>query len=147
MSDLIKGRAGAITPTGMSKDSQHRKVLKDYDRGVKRQVGIIREIDARRNGKLFVFVDVPDGQGGRRPFGQDKTPVVIVDSPLDILLRFGGLRVGQQVEIFYRGVGESGQASARLLADENAPFENAQEKPREGFTVNPSLPFEPFGFI
>lgn len=144
---MIKGRAGSITPGGVNKDKEGRKFQQDFDRNIKRQVGIIRSVDARNNGQLFVFVDIPDGKGGRRPFGQDKTPVVVVDSPLDILLRFGGLRVGQQVEIFYRGIGESGQAAARLIGDENQSFSNAQKQPSEGFTTYPSLPFEPFGII
>jgi len=143
----MKGRTGAITPFNVEMDKAHRKQNRDYDRGIKRQIGQIREIDAHKDGHLYVFVDVPDGNGGLRAFGQDKTPVVIVDSPLDILLRYGGVKVGQIVELIYRGIGESGQAAAHIIGDETQDLVNAEQVPEEGFDVASSLPFEPMGII
>lgn len=144
----MKPRTTAITPSGAHRQKEETKISRDYDRGIKRETGVIREIDTKKNGKLYVFVDVPTGRGNiLRPFGQDKTSVVIADSPIDILLRWGGVRVGQIVELFYRGIGESGQASAHIIGDENQDFVNAQDKPTEGFTAASSLPFEPMGII
>jgi hypothetical protein len=143
----MKPRTQAITPEGVARSKEQAMTSRDYDRGLKREVGRIREVDARGNGKLFLLVDIPTGRGDFRPFGQDKTPVVIADAPIDILMRWGGIRPGQLVELFYRGIGESGQAYAHIIGDENSDFLNAQEKPTEGFSVAASLPFEPMGII
>jgi hypothetical protein len=143
----MKPKTQAITPAGVQRQKQEGMTNRDYDRGIKREVGVIREVDARRNGKLYIFVDLPNGKGTLRPFGQDRTPVVIADAPIDILMRWGGVRPGQLVELFYRGIGESGQAYAHIIGDENSDFLNVQEKPSEGFSVASSLPFEPMGIF
>lgn len=137
----------SITAAGTKRQQQDSKVGRDYDRGIKRVIGVIREVDSKQNGKLYVFVDIPTVKGGLRPFGQDKTPVVITDSPLDILLRFGGIKAGQIVEVFYRGIGETGAASAHIIGDDMSTLSNAQEIPREGFSIAASLPFEPMGIF
>lgn len=143
----MKPKTQAITPAGVHRAKTEGMSHRDYDRGIKRELGVIRAVDARGNGKLFILVDIPNGKGVLRPFGQDKTPVVIADAPIDILMRWGGVRPGQIVELFYRGIGESGQAYAHIIGDENSDFVNAQEKPTEGFSVASSLPFEPMGII
>lgn len=143
----MKNRVIATTAAGMEKDRSNRESAQEYNRSLKRQIGIIRKIDARQNGRMFVLVDVPDGRGGLRPFGQDKTPVAIADAPLDILLRYGGVRPGQIVEILYRGVGEISSATAHIIGDEEQGFKNVEAVPEEGFSVASSLPFEPMGII
>lgn len=143
----MKPKTSAITPSGVHKQQQETKGNRDYDRGLKRDIGIIREIDTHRNGRLYVFVDIPTDKGTLRPFGQDKTPIVIADAPLDILMRWGGVRVGQIVELFHRGIGETGQAAAHIIGDENDEFVNARSIPDEGFIVAASLPFEPMGIL
>lgn len=142
----MRGR-NSITQAGLERDHDNRTNAQEYNRGTKRQIGIIRAIDPRKDGKLFVLVDVPDGFGGFRPFGQNKTPIIINDAPLDILLRFGGVRVGQIVEIFYRGVTEQGQVGAHIIGDEQQDFVNAGKIPEEGFSTASSLPFEPMGIV
>jgi hypothetical protein len=144
---INKPGTAAITPTGINNHINNSNNQKDFDRGIKRETGVIREVNVRGDNKLYVFVDLPSGNGTLRPFGQDKTPVLIVDSPLDILLRWGGVRPGQIVELFYRGIGETGQAAAHIIGDENEEFVNAREAPEQGFSVASSLPFEPMGII
>ncbi len=136
-----------ITSAGVGKERQTRQITQDYDRGIKRQVGRIRQVNSRGNGKLFVLADVPNKRGGVRPFGQDKTPILIADSPIDILARWGGVFPGQIIEIFYRGIGESGQAAAHIIGDETEDFTDERNIPEEGFDVAASLPFEPMGII
>lgn len=143
----MKPKTNAITPSGVQKQQEQSKVSRDYDRSLKREIGVIREIDSRLNGKLFVFVDIPAGDGTLRPFGQNRTPVIIADSPLDILMRWGGVRPGQIVELFYRGIGESGQAAAHIIGDETEELVNARKIPKEGFSTESSLPFEPMGIL
>jgi len=137
----------STTSTGVSKDTAQRDTTKEKDRALRRIVGMIKDINSKKNGKLYISVLVPDGRGGMRLFGQGKTDVVIVDSPLDILQRFGGLKPGQVVEIFYRGINETGQGSARIIGENLTDFVNAREAPKEGFKVASSLPFEPGGII
>jgi hypothetical protein len=143
----MKPKTQAITPVGVARQKHEGMIHRDYDRSIKREIGIIRQVDARGNGKLFILVDVPTDKGTLRPFGQDKTPIVIADAPIDILMRWGGVRPGQKVELFYRGIGESGQAYAHIIGDEKSEFLNAQAAPSEGFNVAASLPFEPMGII
>lgn len=140
-------RTGAKTPRGMKHDLSTRKSEKDHDRGIKRQIGIIRKIDSRSTGTMYVYVDVPDGKDGVRPFGQDKTPVIIIDNPVDILVRWGAVEIGQVVEIFYRGIGESGSASAHIIGATPDDFKRAVAPPIEGFNTASSLPFEPMGLF
>jgi hypothetical protein len=144
----MKPLTTAITPAGVQRSRADNNNQRDYDRSLKREVGIIREVDTQQNGRLFVFVDIPSGRDGvLRPFGQNKTSVVIADAPIDILMRWGGVRIGQKVELFYRGIGETGQAYAHIIGDENSDFTNVSSKPTEGFTAAASLPFEPMGII
>lgn len=135
------------TLTGIQNDKSSREGTREKDRNLHRVVGIISGINAKENGKLYITVNVSDGSGGLRPFGQGKTTISIVDSPLDILHRFGGVKVGQIVEIFYRGIGETGQGSARIIGDDINDFVDARPVPKEGFSVASSLPFEPSGMI
>ncbi len=137
----------STTSTGVSKDASQRDSIKEKDRGLRRVVGMVKDVNAKKNGKLYITVLVPDGKGGMRLFGQGKTDVVVVDSPLDILQRFGGLQSGQVVELFWRGIGETGQGSARIIGENLNDFVNAREQPKEGFNLASSLPFEPGGII
>jgi hypothetical protein len=143
----MKPKTNAITPGGAHKQREESKVSRDYDRGLKREIGVIRAIDSQDNGQMFVLVDLPTRGGRLRPFGQDRTRVVIADSPLDILVRWGGVKPGQIVEVFYRGIGESGQAAAHIIGDETEDLVNARPIPKEGFSIESSLPFEPSGFL
>lgn len=143
----MKPKTGAITAGGVDRGRKEQMLSRDYDKNLKRAVGRIREVDPRGDGKLFVLVDIPTGRGTFRPFGTDRTPVVIADAPIDILMRWGGVRPGQLIELFWRGIGETDQAYAHIIGDENTDFVNAQQKPSEGFSVAGSLPFEPMGII
>jgi hypothetical protein len=144
---MNKPKTAITTSRGAHLSASQSESQRDTDRSTKEIVGIITEVDPQKEGDLRVFVSVPDGRGGLRPFGQNKTTVRIQDSPLDILLRWGGVRIGMLVELTYRGIGETGEASAHIIGDENDEFVHIRQKPREGFSVAASLPFEPMGII
>jgi hypothetical protein len=143
----MKPRTAAITAQGHRTHQDQLKTSREYDQNISRAVGRIRKLDAYENGKMYVLVDVPDSNGNFRAFGQDKVPIVIIDTPLDLLLRFGGLEVGQMVELFYRGTGENAEASARVIGAAEEELTSAKKAPREGFLTASSLPFEPSGII
>lgn len=144
---MNKPASSAITKNSFKQIREQRESNKDADRNIKRSLGIIKQVDSQGNGKLFVFVDVVSSSGALRPFGQNKTPVAIIDSPLDLLLRFGGIRPGQLVEVFHRGIGETNTAYAKVIGDVGEKLSKAREIPKEGFSVAASLPFEPMGVI
>src|SRR3990167_10242138 len=99
---MMKSPAGNTTSQGVEKNQQYRVGQSDSDRNLKRVLGIVRKLDTRQNGLMYVDVDVPTGNNTYRAFGNGRIPVVISDSPTDILLRWGGLAPGMLVEVFYR---------------------------------------------
>ena len=143
---MNKPRTAAVTPSGLNKLKNENNSNQDYDRGIKRVIGVIRELDVFQDNKMYVYVDVPTKTGRFRPFGSDKTRIAIIDNPTDILLRWGGVRIGQKVELFYRGISETGEASATIIGDDLSPFTFTSQIPEEGFSVAATLPFEPGGF-
>lgn len=144
---MNKPQTANLTGSSVNKAKESRANSSDHDRGLKRTLGIIKDVDVQKNGKLFVFVDVTGNGGVLHPFGQNKTSIAIIDSPLDLLLRFGGVQKGQLVEVFYRGIGETGSAWAHVIGDAGEELVRAREMPRTGFSVAASLPFEPMGII
>jgi hypothetical protein len=143
----MKSPAGYLTKQGLDKDKAHRHFSGDYNNNYKRTIGVIRKIDVNNTKDLYIHADVVDGNGTFIPFGNNKTPIIVADSPLDLLQRFGGIAVGQTVEIFYRGIGPTTTAYAHIIGDVEEPLVQAQQIPSSEVKQASSLPFEPTGIL
>ncbi len=110
------------------------------DRASRRVVGKIVSVS-----KMQAIIRVKDRHGSHIYGGNNGTPVLIIDDPIDILQRFGEIRPGMRVEVFYSGMTESRQAQARIIGP---PVEDAEGLKPESTEIDsaPVLPFEPMGF-
>lgn len=143
----MKSPAGYLTKQGIDRDKSNRQGSVGFNNDLKRVKGIIRKIDSNNASDLHVNVDIVDINGSFVPFGNNKTDVVIADSPLDLLQRFGGIAVGQSVEIFYRGIGPTATAYAHVIGDVEEGLVQAGPIPSSEVKQASSLPFEPFGIL
>ncbi len=121
----------------------HQLHVQHSDQSTKRIVGKIRSINTGSGNSLACSVLVADGKNGHLFAGG--VSVLIIDDPLDILQRYGEIRPGMRVEVFYSGTTETRQAQARIIGP---PVEWSEGLKQENTEVNsaPVLPFEPMGF-
>lgn len=126
---------------------EQQKITLEQDKNLRRVIGIIHEVDPRGKGLLEITARVPSPDGSTHMFGDGKIPISIADSPMDILLRFGGVRPGMLVEIFYRGVSEQGRAAAHIIGYDSQEARAVNLIPDNTVKTASSLPFEPMGFL
>lgn len=148
MSRHLQGRANFATKHHHIREGDSATVRQDVDRSLKRELGEIHEIDPGNKGKLRITAWIRRPDGGRRLWGSGKE-IILVDSPLDILVRFGSIRPGMPVEIVWRGISETGRATARIIgeAEDVHAGTTGSEIPLRDVDTQSSLPFEPFGLI
>lgn len=140
------GRISSL-PSRNRESEDQKKMSMEQDKNLRRVLGIIEEVDPRQKNLLEITARVPDPGGGTHLFGKGKIPITITDSPLDILLRFGEVRPGMVVEIFYRGVSEQGLASAHIIGYDSEEARAVNLLPNNEVKTASSLPFEPMGLM
>lgn len=148
MTNSMRGRANGSNRLQHDKVKQQSQLQQDNNRNYKQAIGTISEIDPGGKGRLTIKALVTTSAGTKRLWGEGRHPIVLLDSPLDILMRFGALRPGMQVLISWRGISETGKAYARIL-NETATDESirrGEQIPQREVDTQSSLPFEPFGF-
>jgi hypothetical protein len=118
----------------------------DQDKSTKKVLGTINQVDPKQKGRMTCTVWLPTTNGGRRLWGNGQE-IVIVNSPLDMLMRFGGLRSGMVVEVSWKGIAESGIAYVLVIGEpEDLKIMEAGEQiPRRNIDTQSSVPFEPMG--
>lgn len=118
----------------------------DQDRSLKKAFGILHQIDPKQKGRMTCTVWVQSSDGGRRLWGNGQE-IVIVNSPLDLLLRFGGLKSGMIVELTWRGISETGNPQAYIIGEpeETKSIQGGEQIPRRNIDTQSSVPFEPMG--
>lgn len=145
MADLT-GQANGATKQHQNKERGRGARDRDSNRSSKRAIGTIHQCDPNKKGELSITAWVSATAGGRRLWG-DGRKIIIIDSPLDLLMRFGGLVPGMVVEITWRGINETSQAYARILAEASTDeaVKSGEQVPQRKVDTQSSLPFEPFG--
>lgn len=141
----MKGRTHQPTAAHARRDQENRQFNQDQGRGVKRVVGIIETVDPNNNNGLEVTVRVPLRDGGSRLFANGTSTVTVIDSPMDILLKYGKVRPGMGIEVFYTGIAENGQATGRIITDSVETLRQINKQEPAELNVAATLPFEPFG--
>jgi len=143
-----KGQSSFTTKVQHEREASRRKLDEDSNRSTKKAIGTIHKIDPRETGTLSCTAWVSKLGQGRRLWG-DGREIIIIDSPLDLLMRFGGLQAGMIIEITWRGIGESSKAYAKVLAEatEDETLKNGDQIPDRNVDTQSSLPFEPFGLL
>lgn len=142
----LKGRSNLATKHHHQQESGRSKVDQDVSRSIKRTFGTVHKIDPNQRNALTVTAWVPTSGGGRRLWGEGRE-IILTDSPLDLLLRFGGLQPGLTIEITWRGIAETGKAYAHVLNENvnDETLKDGDEVPMRTVDTQSSLPFEPFG--
>src|SRR5690606_32778414 len=132
--------------TGQTKQNQiSQDIAQEQARGVKRVVGRISVLDPKGTGHLVCTVRVADAGTGHIYGGGSGIPLIILDDPMDILQRFGEVRPGMRVEVFYTGQIESPQAYVRIIGPAVEGTQGLKIESNEIISA-PTLPFEPVGF-
>jgi hypothetical protein len=144
----LTGRANFSTKRHHQKEESQGMLRDDQDRNFKRALGVIHKIDPLDKGQLVCTAWISTGDGDRRLWGGGKE-IVIVNSPLDLLMRFGQLKTGMIVEILWRGIAETGLAHAHIIGEpEDEEIQRTGEQiPDRTVDTQSSLPFEPFALI
>lgn len=142
----LKGQGNYATKHHHEREHSRNKVDQDLNRNTKRAIGTIHQIDPDQKGKLIITAWIGRSGQGRRLWGDGKE-ITIIDSPLDLLMRFGGLVPGMVIEISWRGISETGKAYARVLAEATTheSVKSGEQIPQREVDTQSSLPFEPLG--
>lgn len=143
----MENRTHQRTDFQVKQEKAKRHSTQDSERTLKRQIGIIAEVDPLNRNRLEIKAQVPVAGGGKRLWGGANGAVIpIADAPLDILARFGEVRAGMVVELFWTGTTETGVVVAHIIGQTSEEAQASNLIARDPLVPASSRVFEPGGF-